>query len=124
MDPLTLAVGALIAVASGITAGATGKLGEDLATAAQGWLAQLRQHSPETVKRLEGVSDPNVIDVEILEEVKRAAQQPDVQAAMNETVAAAATVDMAQFPNLTKLADSVGNVFTGNVYNPTFNQTF
>ncbi|MEM6450136.1 MAG: hypothetical protein AAF703_07475 [Cyanobacteria bacterium P01_D01_bin.105] len=124
MEPLTLAMGALIAVASGVTAGATGKLGEDLMTKAQGWWAQLQRHSPDTAKRLAGVSDPNVIDVEILEEVKRAAQQPDVQAAMDETVAAAATADASQFPNLTKLADSVGNVFTGNVYNPTFNQTF
>ena len=116
MDPLTLAVGALIAVASGITAGATGKLGEDLATAAQGWLAQLRQHSPETVKRLEGVSDPNVIDVEILEEVKQAAAaQPDVQAAMNETVATAAMANMAQFPNLTKLAEKIATVNLGQI---------
>jgi len=125
MDPLTLAVGALIAVASGVTAGATSKIGGDLATAAQQWLAQIGQHSPETRKRLAGVSDPNVIDAEILEEVKQvSAAQLAVKQAMEETVTAAATADMDQFPNLTKLADSVGSVFTGNVYNPTFNQTF
>ncbi len=68
MEPITLAIAALKAVASGITAGATGKIGEGVVTSAQRWLAQLRQHSPETVKRLAAVSDPNVIDVEILEE--------------------------------------------------------
>lgn len=115
MEPLTLAIGALVFVASGITAGATGKIGGDLATAAQRWLAQLQQHSPDTVKRLAAVSDPNVIDVEILEEVKQvSASQPDVTAAMNETVMAA-TADSSSFPNLTKLADKIATVNLGNV---------
>ncbi len=125
MEPITLAAAfaALTAVASGITAGATGKLGEGLVTAAQQWLTQLRQHSPDTVKRLAAVSDPNVIDVEILEEVKRvAAAQPDVQAAMNETVKAA-DADSGKFPNLTKLADKIANVNFGTIttQNNTFN---
>ncbi|MGC1218209.1 MAG: hypothetical protein WA883_12115 [Phormidesmis sp.] len=120
MDPITLAIAALTAVASGITAGATGKIGEGVIAAAQKWLAELRQHSPETVKRLAAVSDPNVIDVEILEEVKQAAAQPDVQAAMAETVAAAAA-DSGKFPNLTKLAEKIGIANFGTIYNPTFN---
>ena len=117
MEPMTLAIAALTALVGGTTAGATGKLGEGLVTAAQQWLAQLRQHSPETVKRLEAVSDPNVIDVEILEEVKQAAaDHPDVQAAMNKT-AMAAVADSGQFPNLTKLADKVANVNFGTIEN-------
>ncbi|MGB3294124.1 MAG: hypothetical protein WBB01_14145 [Phormidesmis sp.] len=123
MEPITLAIAALTAVASGITAGATGKIGEGVVAAAGRWLEQLRQHSPETVKRLAAVSDPNVIDVEILEEVKQVtAQQPDVQAAMNETVRAA-VADSGQFPNLTKLADKIANVNFGTIttQNNTFN---
>ena len=121
MEPLTLAVSALVFVAGGVTAGATGKLGEGLVTAAQQWLERLRQHSPETVKRLEGVSDPNVIDVEIIEEVKRvAAAQPDVQTAMNETVSVAAR-DSGTFPNLTKLAEKIGSVNFGTVEKQEFN---
>ncbi|CAN5573672.1 hypothetical protein BH23CYA1_BH23CYA1_08820 [soil metagenome] len=121
MEPITLAIAALTIVAGGITAGATNKigegLGEGLVTAAQQWLAQLRQHSPETVKRLAAVSDPNVIDVEILEEVKQvAAAHPDVQAAMNKT-AMAAVADSGQFPNLTKLADKIANVNFGTIKN-------
>ncbi|MEM8503458.1 MAG: hypothetical protein AAF716_09925 [Cyanobacteria bacterium P01_D01_bin.1] len=115
MDPLTLAVSALVFVAGGVTAGATGKLGEGLVIAAQQWLERIGQHSPETRQRLAGVSDPNVIDVEILEEAKRvAADQPDVQAAMNETVAAAA-VDSGSFPNLTKLAEKINSVNFGTI---------
>ncbi|MGB3790992.1 MAG: hypothetical protein WA949_23505 [Phormidesmis sp.] len=121
MEPLTLAVSALVFVAGGVTTGATGKLGEGLVSAAQQWLERLRQHSPETVKRLEGVSDPNVIDVEILEEVKRVAvAQPDVQTAMNQTVMAAAT-DSGSFPNLTKLAEKIGSVNFGTVEKQEFN---
>ena len=123
MEPITLAIAALTAVAGGITAGATGKIGEGVVEAAQRWLSQLRQHSPETVKRLAAVSDPNVIDVEILEEVKQvAAAQPDVKAAMEETVVAAAA-DSGSFPNLTKLADKIATVNLGNIttQNNTYN---
>ncbi len=110
-----MAIAALTAVAGGITAGATGKMGEGLVTAAQQWLTQLRQHSPNTVKRLAAVGDPNIIEVEILEEVKQvAASQPDVQAAMNETVMAAAA-DSGAFPNLMKLADKIANVNFGTI---------
>lgn len=117
MEPITWAVAfkVLTLVANGITAGATGEMGKGLVSAAQKWLAQLQQHSPNTVKRLAAVSDPNVIEVEILEEVKQvAASQPDVRAAMNETVMAAAA-DSGTFPNLTKLADRIANVNFGTI---------
>ncbi|MEM6450268.1 MAG: hypothetical protein AAF703_08145 [Cyanobacteria bacterium P01_D01_bin.105] len=121
MDPLTIAVGALVFTASGIAAGATGKLGEDLMTKAQAWLAQLRVHSPETVRQLEGVGDPNVIEAEILEEVKQVSgAQPEVKAAMEATVEAAA-VDSATFPNLTQLAEKIGNVNFGTIESQTIN---
>lgn len=123
MDPVTLAIAALTAVAGGVTAGATGKMGEALYASAQRWLAQLQQHSPETVRRLAAADDPNVIDVEILEEVKQvAAAQPDVRAAMAETVMAA-SAEGNSFPSLTKLADKVANVNFGTIttQNNTFN---
>jgi len=123
MDPITLAIAALTVVASGVTAGATGKIGEGVIAAAQKWLAQIMQHSPDTGKRLAAVRDPNVIDVEILEEIKQvAATQPDVKTAMDETVTAAAA-DSGSFPNLTKLADKIGSVNFGTIttQNNTFN---
>ena len=117
MDPITLAIAALTAVAGGITAGATGKIGEGVIAAAQRWLNQLGQRSPETVKLLAGVSDPNVIDVEILEDIKQvAAAHPDVKAAMEETVKAAAA-DSGSFPNLTKLAEKIDSVNFGTILN-------
>ncbi|MEL6493459.1 MAG: hypothetical protein AAFQ95_26255 [Cyanobacteria bacterium J06621_3] len=127
MEPITLAIAALTAVATGITAGATGEigkpLGEGVVAAAKRWLERLNHHSPETVQRLAAVSDPNVIDVEILEEIEQvAAAQPDVQAAMNETAVAAAA-ESGSFPNLTKLADKIATVNLGNIttQNNTYN---
>ena len=115
MEPMTLAIAALIAVASGITSGATGKIGEGVITAAQRWLNQIVQHSPETGKRLAAASDPNVIDVQILKEVKQAAtEQPNIKAAMEKTVAAAAA-DGGSFPNLTKLAEKINSVNFGTI---------
>ncbi len=120
MEPISaLAIAALTAVAGGITNGATGELGKGVIESAKRWLAQLRQHSPDTVMRLEAASDPSVIDAEIIEEVKRVtAQQPDAQAAMEATVAAVAA-DNASFQNLTKLADKIATFNYGTVENQT-----
>lgn len=98
-------------------------MGEGVVNAAKRLLERLNHHSPDTVKRLAAVSDPNVIDVEILEEVKQvAAAQPDVQAAMEETAVAAA-MESGAFLNLTKLADNIATVNLGNIttQNNTYN---
>ena len=125
---MTLAMVALTLVATkatekvGETAGE--RLSDGVITAAKRWLVGLRQHAPATVKRLEAASDPSVIDVEILEEVKRVAvQQPDVQAAM-EATAAAVAMDQGSFQNLSKLAEKIGVVNLDTVENQTINQTF
>ncbi|MFK8184658.1 MAG: hypothetical protein AB8B99_14910 [Phormidesmis sp.] len=109
-----LVLEALKIVVSGIAAGATGKLGEPLGegviAATRRLVERLQLHSPETVQRLEGVSDPAVIEAEIVEEVTRvAAERPEVKAALEETVVAAAA-DSDRFPQLTKLAEKIGVV--------------
>lgn len=115
MEPITLAVVALTVVATKATEKVGEKLGEGVITSAQKWLERLQLHAPETAKRLAAASDPNVIDVEILEEVKQAAAAyPDVQASMTETVTAAAA-DSGTFPNLTKLADKIATVNFGTI---------
>jgi len=128
MDPITLAIAALAMVATKATEKVGEKAGEKLSdgviVAAKRWLRGLRQHAPDTVKRLEAVSDPSVIDVEILEDVKQvSAQQPDVQATM-EATAAAVVMDQSSFQNLTKLAEKIGVVNLGTVENQTINQNF
>ena len=126
MEPTTLAIAALTFVANGVASGAAGKLGEPLGEgvieSARRWLQQLQLHSPKTVSQLESVSDPNVVDVEVLEEVKRVAvEQPSVKAAMNDTVASIEGSSN-KFPDLTKLAETVGAVNFGTII--TQNNTF
>jgi hypothetical protein len=49
----------------------------------------LRRKAPDNALRLEAASDPTVLDAEIIEEVQRVAKaDPQVQTAMQETVAA------------------------------------
>ena len=84
----------------------------------------LRQKSPETAKQLEAASDRNheeVIDAEIIEEVKRvAAIDQTLQAAINETVAAV-QAEQSSLQQLTKLADKIGVVNLATVQNQTNN---
>ena len=123
MDPITLAIAALTFVAGGVVSGAAGKVGEPLgeAVVAKAKLL-LGKLPPETRARLAEVSDPNAIDVKILEEVKRAAADSEVKAALDETMTAAA-MERDRFPKLEKLAEKIGSVNFGTIgtQNNTFN---
>lgn len=121
MDPITLATIALTLLATKATEKVGEKLGEGAIASAQQLMKLLQRRSPDTVKRLAAASDPNVIDVEIIEEVKRvAAADPEVQAAVNAT-AAAARADEIALQHLTKLAEKIGVVNLGTVQNQTNN---
>ena len=125
MDPITLATIALTLVATKATGKIGEHIGEGVIGSAKQLLAVLRRRSPDTVKQLEAagasVGDADVIDVEIIEEVKRvAAADPEVQAALEATKAAVAA-EPASFQNLTKLADKIGVVNLGPVENQTNN---
>lgn len=61
MEPMTLAIAALAIVANKASEKIGETLGEGASASAQRWLDRLQQHAPNTVKRLEGVSDPSVI---------------------------------------------------------------
>ena len=118
MEPILLE--GLKLVAGGITAGATGKLGENVIEALGRVVERMQLHSPETVARL-AEAEPGVIEGEIVEEVKQvAAQHPDVQTAMNDA-AVAVKADQVSFQNLTKLADKIGSVNFGTVEKQEFN---
>ena len=124
MEPVSLAAIVLTAVVTK----AVDSLGDGVVAAAGRLRALAGGRSPEIAKQLaagENSADPNVIDVEILKEELRAvaAKDPEVQAVVEE-IAAAVSVDQSSFQSLTKIADSVGNVFLGKVERPVFNQTF
>lgn len=111
MEPITWAV-LLTLVATKATEKIGDQIGEGAIASAKHLLEVLRRRSPETVRRLElagGANDGDVIDVEIMEEVKRvAAAEPDVQAAVEATAVA---VEAAQASS--KLADKIGIVQMG-----------
>jgi hypothetical protein len=89
MEPITLVTIALKLIATKATEKFGEKLGEGAIAQGKKLLDVLRRKSPETVLRLEAAADPNVIDAEIIDEVKRvAAAEPEVQAAVDATVKA------------------------------------
>jgi hypothetical protein len=121
MDPLTIALAAVALLGTEATKTVGGKLGEGTLAAAQRLLELLRQKDPATAKRLEAADDPEVIESEVIEEVRRvAAQAPEVQAAINATTTAAQANGL-DFQNLTQLAEKIGVVNLGPVQNQTNN---
>jgi hypothetical protein len=123
MEPITLVTIALKLIATKATEKFGEKLGEGAIAQGKKLLDVLRRKSPETVLRLEAAVDPNVIDAEIIEEVKRvAAAEPEVQAAVDATVKAV-QADQLTFQHLTKLADKIGVVNLEKVENQTINIT-
>jgi phage shock protein A len=115
MEPITWAV-LLTLAAEKATEKIVDQIGEGAIASAKHLLEVLRRRSPETVLRLEAAgeaSDTNVIDVEIVEEVMRvAAAEPEVQTAVDATVAAVAA-EPGSLQSLTKLADKIGVIQMG-----------
>lgn len=114
MDPITVATIALTLIATKATEKVGENLGEGVIAATKNLLEILRQKSPDTVKRLESGTDvPQVIDAEIIEEVKRVAEEdPEVQEALNAT-AQAMQQQFGSVINQGKLAEKIGFVIQG-----------
>ena len=109
MDPVAIALAALVLVGTKATETVGEKLGEGTLAAAQRLWALLQRKAPETARRLAAADNPEVIDAEVIEDVRRAAEDPEVAAAVAAT-AAAAQVNGVDLQNLTKLADKIGVV--------------
>jgi hypothetical protein len=123
MEPISLVTIGLTLIATKATEKVGEKIGEGAIASGKRLLDVLRRKSPDTVLRLEAAQDPEVIDAEIIAEVKRvAASDPEVQAAVDETVKAVAAEEVS-LQNLTKLADKIGVVNLGKVENQTNNIT-
>ncbi len=117
MDPITLATIAATLILTKAIEKVGEKIGERGIKEGGKLVDVLRRKAPDTVKRLEAVADPNVIDAELIEEVRKvAAVEPEVQAA----VTATANAIQQQFGGVTnqaQLAEKIGMVFQGG-YNP------
>lgn len=117
MDPITLATIALTLIATKATEKVGEKIGEGAIASGKRLLDVLRRKSPDTVKRLEAAKNPEVIDAEIIEEVKQvAASDPEVQAAVDAT-AQAMQQQLGTVVNQTQLAEKIGILIQGG-YNP------
>ncbi|MBD2021151.1 hypothetical protein H6F43_13285 [Leptolyngbya sp. FACHB-36] len=89
MDPVTIATIVLTILATKATEKVGEKIGEGALAEGKKLLGLLQRKSPETVKRLEAATDPNVIDAEVVEEVRRVSvQEPEVKAAVDATAMA------------------------------------
>ena len=83
MDPITLATIVATLIATKAIEKVGEKIGERGIQEGGKLVDALRRKAPDTVKRLEAVDDPNVIDAEIIEEVRKVvAAEPEVQAAV------------------------------------------
>ena len=120
MEPITWA-----AIALALVNGAGGKAGEKLSegaiTSARRLFSLLQVRSPQAAKRLEAAHEASdtseVIDAEIVEEVKRSVENdPEMQAAMND-LSNAMQKQFGNVTNLGELAERIGFVIQGG-YNP------
>lgn len=117
MDPVTIAVAAVVLLGTKATETVGEKLGEGTLAAARSLLALLRQKAPGAAQQLEAAADPEVIEAEIVEEVRRiAAADPEVAAAV-ESTAQQMQQQFGGVINQGKLAEKIGFVFQGG-YNP------
>jgi hypothetical protein len=113
MDPFTIATMVATLLATKAVEKVGEKLGEGAFTQGGKLVEVLKEKSPETVKRLEKANPEEVIDAEIVAEVKRiAASDPEVQAAVNAT-AQAIQQQFGGVINQTKLAEKIGILIQG-----------
>jgi hypothetical protein len=119
MEPITLAL-LLTLVATKATEKVGEQIGDGAIASGKHLWEVLQRRSPKTAQRLAlagALSDGDVIDAEIIEEVKQVvADEPEVQAAAA-AAAAAVTAEPASLQALTKLADKIGVVNFGNIEN-------
>ncbi len=123
MDPITLAVPVLVVIGGKVVEKWGEKIGEKTFEAGEKLFKSIAHKSPETAEKLKQLEPGEIIDAEIVEEVRRIADaEPTVKAEV-EAVATAATADQKTFENLTKLAEKIGVVNLSQVMNQTNNIT-
>ena len=119
MDPITLAVPVLVVIGGKVVEKWGEKIGEKTFEAGEKLLKSIAHRSPETAEKLQQLQPGNVIEAEIVEEIRRIADEEPTVKAEVEAVATAAKADRQTFENLTKLAEKIGVVNLEKVENQT-----
>ena len=119
MDPITLAVPVLVVIGGKVVEKWGEKIGERTFAAGEKLMQSIAHRSPETAEKLKKLEPGAVIEAEIVEEIRRIADEEPTVKAEVEAVATAATADRQTFENLTKLAEKIGVVNLEKVENQT-----
>ncbi|HAG85264.1 MAG TPA: hypothetical protein DCL61_29995 [Cyanobacteria bacterium UBA12227] len=117
MDPITIATVVLTLIATKAVEKVGEKLGEKTLEEGVKLFNTLQEKAPDTAQALKQVKDSEVIDAEIIEEVRQvAAREPEVQAGVNAT-ADAVHQKAGGVTNLSKLAEKIGVLNQGLILN-------
>ena len=119
MDPITLAVPVLVVIGGKVVEKWGEKIGERTFAAGEKLMQSIAHRSPATAEKLKQLQPGEVIEAEIVEEIRRIADEEPTVKAEVEAVATAATADRQTFENLTKLAEKIGVVNLEKVENQT-----
>ena len=114
MDPITLAVPVLVVIGGKVVEKWGEKIGEKTFEAGEKLLKSIAHKSPETAEKLKQLQPGEIIDAEIVEEVRRIADaEPTVKAEVEAVAAALQQSGGAQYFNFGKAAN-VGVVLNQN----------
>ena len=104
MDPITLAVPVLVVIGGKVVEKWGEKIGEKTFAAGEKLMQSIAHRSPETAEKLKQLEPGDVIEAEIIEEVKRVAASDETIAAEVEATAAALKQEFGDVVNFGKIA--------------------
>ena len=104
MDPITLAVPVLVVIGGKVVEKWGEKLGERTFAAGEKLMQSIAHKSPATAEKLKQLEPGEVIEAEIIEEVKRVAASDETIAAEVEATAAALKQEFGDVVNFGKIA--------------------
>ena len=104
MDPISLAMPVLVVIGGKVLEKWGEKVGEKTFAAGEKLLRSIADKSPGTAQKLKQLQPGDVIDAEIIEEVKRVAAGDETIAAQVEETAAALKQDFGDVVNFGKIA--------------------
>ncbi len=122
MDPITLAVPVLVVIGGKVVEKWGEKIGEKTFEAGEKLLKSIAQRSPETAEKLKQLEPGDVIEAEIIEEVKRVAASDETIAAQVEETATALNQEFGGVVNFGKIVNQ--NIAApGSTMHLTYTQT-
>lgn len=104
MDPITLAVPVLVVIGGKVVEKWGEKIGEKTFEAGEKLFKSIAEKSPETAQKLKQLQPGDVIDAEIIEEVKQVAAADETIAVQVEETAAALKQEFGDVVNFGKIA--------------------